>query len=319
MLRLAIAAKQPLATELLSTARTYATATPLGLDNTAENNLQTETNRLSKTFAKFWDKVTLDRSKNEITVYLDNKPIRTPLGNPLTVSNDRQFLALMLHNEWANLPNLSIKPHSLPLTSVVSRCIDLEMTGKPECDPELVAKVGGDRDKISNDLLRYLDTDTLLCFSPRAEYEGSLRAAQDKLYLPIIESMRALFSQYSSEPVSLQILDADVHGLRGNAQTEQTRAAARRYLDTLSLWDFAVFEKTVLTTKSFICAAMLLHNKCASGASRMELTMEEIAQAATLETIYQVERWGEVEDTHDVDKRDIRRNVTAAAIVAYKE
>ena len=64
---------------------------------------------------------------------------------------------------------------------------------------------------------------------------------------------------------------------------------------------------------------MLLHNKSASGASRMELTMEEIAQAATLETIYQVERWGEVEDTHDVDKRDIRRNVTAAAIVAYKE
>lgn len=46
--------------------------------------------------------------------------------------------------------------------------------------------------------------------------------------------------------------------------------------------------------------------------------MESVAQAATLEIIHQTDRWGEVEDTHDVDKRDVRRNIHAAGIVAYK-
>ncbi|AAS52545.1 AEL140Cp [Eremothecium gossypii ATCC 10895] len=296
-----------------------ATAAPLGVDKTSENNLQTETNRLAKTFTKFWDKVDLAREGGHVTVHIDGKPVRTPLGSPLRVDERRGILAHMLREEWAGLTSLAVKPYSLPLTSLVSRCIDLETVSAPGCHPDTVAKVGGDRSAISQGLLRYLDTDTLLCFSPRSEFEGALRKAQDEMYKPIIAGVETLLAEVSGKPVSLRCLDADVHGLRGNVQSEDTRAAAGKYMDNLSVWDFAVFEKVVLTTKSFICGILLLQNKIGKAAPALKLSTEEIARAATLETIYQVERWGEVEDTHDVNHRDIRRNINAAAVVAYRE
>lgn len=294
-------------------------ASPLGVDKSTENNLKTETNRLAKTGEKFWEKVALKDDGSQFLVQLDSKTILTPLGNSLSVEKGRRLLAMLLKKEWTNLPSLAIKTHSLPLTSLVSRCIDLENVNGPGSDPEMRAKIGGDREQISNDLLRYLDTDTLLVFCPRNEFEGDLRKAQDERYLPIIASVEKFLGHYSASPIKLRILDTEVDGLRGNRQPDETISAAKKFLDTLSLWDLAVFEKTVLTTKSFICGVLLLQNKASKkSAEGLESTMEAIAQAATLEIIHQTDRWGEVEDTHDVDKRDVRRQIHAAGIVAYK-
>lgn len=257
---------------------------------------------------------------SKLIVQLDSKSILTPLGNSLILDKDRRLLAMLLQKEWESLPDLSIKPHLLPLTSLVSRCIDLESVHGPNGNVELMAKIGGDREKIANDLLRYLDTDTLLVFSPRHEYEGALRESQDAFYIPIIKSVEGFLKKYASSEIKLRILDSDVNGLRGNNQEKNTIDAAKRYLDTLSLWNLAVFEKTVLTTKSFICGILMLQNKASlDTVTALEVDMEKIVKAATLETIHQVERWGEVEDTHDVDKRDVRRNIHAAGIVAYNE
>lgn len=291
------------------------------VDNPVENKLKTETSRLSKTAKKFWDNVSVakDKDQDKFVVQLDTRPIRTPLGYPLAVDKDRGLLAALLQKEWSNVPNGTVRPHALPLTSLVSRCIDLEHANEEGANADLKVKIGGDREELSKSLLRYLDTDTLLVFSPRDELEGKLRIAQDEMYLPIIASVEKFLDHYSETPVSLNILDADVHGLRGNAQDPNTISAAKKYLDSLTAWDLAVFEKTVLVTKSFICGLLLLQSKTLRKPSHgLEYTMEDIARAATLETIYQTERWGEVEDTHDVDKRDIRRNVHAAAIAAYK-
>ncbi|QLL30378.1 hypothetical protein HG536_0A01950 [Torulaspora globosa] len=294
-------------------------ASPLGVDHSIENNLKTETNRLSKTGERFWEKVSLKDDGSQYLVQLDSKTILTPLGHPLAVDRDRSLLAMLLQKEWTNLTSLAVKTYSLPLTSLVSRCIDLEIVNKPGGDLESKAKIGGDRERISQDLLRYLDTDTVLVFCSKSEYEGALRKAQDQVYLPIISAAEEFLSNYSGSAVKLKVLDADLHGLRGNQQLEETRSAAKKYLDTLSLWDLAVFEKTVLTTKSFICGVLLLQNKAsAESLEGLKSSMESIAEAATLEIIYQTDRWGEVEDTHDVDKRDVRRNIHAAAIVAYK-
>ncbi|CCE93564.1 ATP synthase complex assembly protein ATP12 TDEL_0G01970 [Torulaspora delbrueckii] len=294
-------------------------ASPLGVDGSTENNLKTETNRLAKTGEKFWEKVSLKDDGSQFLVQLDSKTVLTPLGNALAVDKRRSLLAMLLKKEWTNLPSLAIKTHALPLTSLVSRCIDLENVNKPDSDPEMRAKIGGDREHIANDLLRYLDTDTLLVFCPQAEFEGALRKAQDERYLPIIASVEKFLGQYSTSPIKLRVLDADVDGLRGNSQTNETRKAAKKFLESLSLWDLAIFEKTVLTTKSFICGVLLLQNKALDkSAEGLTSTMESVAQAATLEIIHQTDRWGEVEDTHDVDKRDVRRNIHAAGIVAYK-
>ena len=262
----------------------------------------------------------------KIQVELDSKPIKTPAGNNLAVDKDRGLLALLLKEEWDSIPNLKVKPYSLPLTSLVSRCIDLENPKINGPDPETKSKVGADRDEICGNLLRYLDTDTLLVFSPRAEYEGALRSAQDRIYLPIIEAIERFLSKYVDSSlakgeavIKLKTLDADIHGLASNVQSDRVRQAARNYLDTLSYWDLAVFEKTVLTTKSFICGILLVQNKSRVNEFKdLVYTVDDIVEASTLEVIYQTERWGEVEDTHDVNKRDIKRNVSAAAIVAFE-
>lgn len=277
---------------------------------------------MAKTGEKFWEKVGLIETEGNVSLQLDSKTLRTPLGNKLTFDGRRKLLALMLKKEWSNLHELGASKFSLPLTSLVSRCIDLQTTNEPGCDPELVAKIGGNTRIIKSQLLRYIDTDTLLVFSPAAEFEGALRKEQDRLYLPLIEKIEKFLGKYSSTAsnLKLQILDADIHGLRGNIQPEEVKEAATNYMDSLSLWDLAILEKTVLTTKSFICGVLLLESLTKT-TSEQELvcSLDDIIRLATLETIFQVERWGEVEDTHDVDKRDIKRNLASAAIVAYRD
>lgn len=306
---------------LFSKSRIINLTAPLGIDNTLENNKRTETNRLAKTFTKFWDKVSIaqELATSNYLIQLDSKTISTPLGNHLSVHSDRKLLAMLLQNEWKNLPNLSIKNYSLPITSLVSRCIDLESVNS-KGDQDAIAKFNGNRSKIINDLLRYLDTDTLLVFSPKSEFEGALRKEQDKLYFPVIKSVEQVLTNFSKEPISLNILDSEIHGLRGNQQNDITKSSATSYLKSLSFWDLAIFEKVVLTTKSFMCGVLLLQNKAAQKNSvSTEYLTDDIVKYATLETLFQIERWGEVEDTHDVDKRDIKRNINAAAIVAYIE
>lgn len=302
---------------------------PLGIDRTIENNLVTETNKLSKLKQKFWQNINLNDKIDPgmIHIQMDNKTIKTPMGNQLVVKENQMILAYLLKNEWNNLESLTAKSYSLPLTSLTSRCIDLEAAHKGNVDPDLVAKCNGDRDHIISDLLRYLDTDTLLVFAPKKELEGNLRREQDELYMPIIQGVEELLFQYLPESekscndgLVLRKLDSDTDGLRSNVQHGDVREAASRYLKSLSYWNLAVFEKTVMMTKSFICGLLLTENVIKSETlPSLKCDMEKMERLASLETIHQTEKWGEVEDTHDVNKADLLRNISAASLIACKE
>lgn len=297
-----------------------------GLATTSlENNVKTETNRLEKTLTKFWKHVEVNRSRDgrQLTIELDGKPVRTPLGHRLEVPADKQQLAHLVGFEWANLTSTQIKPHHVPLTSLVSRVVDLERANSSTSgDAELVAKVGRKSD-IVEVLLRYLDTDTLLVFSPRAEYEGRLRQDQEKRYRPIIADVERFLGRYREDgagPVQLTYLDSDTDGLRGNKQPEATKRAAQRFLESLDYWQLVAFEKVVLHCKSFICGLLVLNAKAHVGAADIHpVSLEDIAQAASLEIIHQTDKWGEVEDTHDVDYQDIRRNINSAALIVFQK
>ncbi|CCF58765.1 hypothetical protein KAFR_0F01680 [Kazachstania africana CBS 2517] len=294
---------------------------PIG---TRFNSTSSQNKFLDKPGRKLWKHVSVNDtiSQEKFHIQLDGKTIKTPLGNPLAVGKDRDALAYLLMKEWDNLKNLSSKRNSLPLTSLVSRCIDLEVaTNEKSSGPDAAAKIGGGKEVIKNDLLRYLDTDTLLVFSPRSEYEGALREEQDSLYLPIIKKIESFLSEnFGSSPITLQILDADRHGLRGNVQNPETRKAAMKYLDSLCLWNLVVFENVVLTTKSFICGILLLQDRAFSNSPPdLHYSIEEIERAATLETIHQTRRWGEVEEAHAISKAELRMNLYTASVVAFKE
>lgn len=330
--------KRPIASQLLQqlhVARGIANSTyynqqqdqgSLGIDRTIENNLLTETNKLNKIRKKFWQNIELNERIDSQTIHIqmDSRTIRTPMGNELAVPKDQILLANLLKYEWKTLDTLTAKAYSLPLTSLISRCIDLESAHKGTIDPETVAKCNGDRESIIKDLLRYLDTDTLLVFSPRSELEGELRKEQDELYLPIIKGIEGLLYRYLPDSSKiketdfvLKKLDSDIDGLRGNKQPENIALAATNYLKSLSYWNLAVFEKTVMITKSFICGIILCENTIReTNIPSLQCDVKDIEKLCTLETIHQVKKWGEVEDTHDVNKVDMLRNISAASIVA---
>lgn len=304
-----------------------------------ETNVPSETNRLEKTLQRFWEKVHTKYVAETDTyeVQLDGKTLKTPLGYNLALPGSRKQLAHLIAHEWANIPELKVKPGSLPLTSLASRTIDLDNTGGE--GGEAVDKVGR-REDICVNLLRYLDTDTCLIFATKEEYEGKLRARQDELYLPLIEEYNEYFTKYAHQHkllpeeklVELTYLDCETDGLLGNEQSLSTQSVVLEWLELLSTYDLVALEKAVLTSKSFLCGATLLRSSCTNLSVLEEFyqsnktspenyyikSIGEIVEMGNLETIFQTEQWGEVEDTHDVDKVDWLRSLTSAALLVHE-
>lgn len=165
-----------------------------------EKNSVTETNRLEKTLERFWEKVTIgrrsnndDKDQDNFVILLDDKPIKTPGGNQLVIPNSKPTLAHLIVHEWTILPSLKIKPHLVPLTSLSSRAIDL--TYRTENSNQLIDS--SILDNITDALLPYLDTDTLLVFSPHQDCEGKLREAQESEYRPLVSFAEEFWTKFS--------------------------------------------------------------------------------------------------------------------------
>ena len=45
--------------------------------------------------------------------------------------------------------------------------------------------------------------------------------------------------------------------------------------------------------------------------------IEDAAHACNLETLHQIKMWGEVEDTHDVDREDLRRQLGSVIALVH--
>ncbi|KAK6464780.1 hypothetical protein DFJ63DRAFT_312070 [Scheffersomyces coipomensis] len=316
---------------------------PLGQDNTIESNVPSETNRLSRTLTKFWEKVHVkyDDKLHQYDVQLDGKTLKTPLGFPLSLPESKRHLANLIAHEWANLPDLKVKTHSLPLTSIAARSIDLTMINNQDSvNNEMIAKVGNLED-IKLNLLRYFDTDTCLIFTTHDEYKGTLRKKQDELYLPLIKEYEDFFTVYAKREgnllpsddskIELEYLDCITDGLRGNKQSITTQNVVLHWLNNLPIYDLIALERAILTSKSFLCGITLLRSNVTDKHNLQHLyqvnrsnpddyyhkSIDEIIELGNLETIYQTAEWGEVEDTHDVDKVDWIRNLTSAAILCH--
>ncbi|GMM29839.1 ATP synthase complex assembly protein [Martiniozyma asiatica (nom. inval.)] len=294
--------------------RKYAVAANEEPQSSYDSNKKTETNRLEKTLARFWEKVNVTNVAGKYAIELDDKIIKTPLGYDMLLPQERKTLAFLLQNEWKNLPSLQIRPYLVPLTSLVSRVIDLD-SARNSNDPEIIAKIG-DLSQIKSLLLRYLDTDTFLVFAPYSDCDGELRKQQEEFYLPIKKNMEEFLSKFSDEPVNLTYMDSE-DGFLGNKQPENTKAAALKYLNSLDMWQLVSLEKSTLSAKSFLTGVAIL--RTIDPNDSFVMSIDELSRLASLETVLQTARWGEVEDTHDVDKVDIRRNLASASLVAYKD
>ena len=108
-------------------------------------------NRAERLKSRFWKTVTLappTSSTNGFTILLDKRPIRTPEGETIVIPKERELLATCIAQEWAEQEQ-TLKPHTLPLTSLAARALEGCKRG------------GEERGGIEGDLVRYLENETI--------------------------------------------------------------------------------------------------------------------------------------------------------------
>lgn len=185
------------------------------------------------------------------------------------------------------------------------------------------------RAAITTVLLRYLDTDSLLCWAPPpadppAPGEGTLRELQERVAGDIIGYLRArVWPGIDIEPV------LDEGSIMPRGQKAGVREVIQGWVLSLDAWELAALERATLAGKSLLGAARLLveWSEGAAGqpgrdaaaaqdmGERRRFGVEEAAAAVSLEVNWQTGKWGEVEDTHDVEKEDLRRQLGSAVLL----
>lgn len=179
--------------------------------------------------------------------------------------------------------------------------------------------------------MRYLDTDTLLCWAPPAPNisedaapPSSLRDLQIQVAKPIIaELTQKIWPGIELKPT------LDPQSIRPVEQPSATRAVIRGWVAGLPAWDLAGLERAVLAGKSLCVGARLVMEWSEEFAhlpdvdrgvprdsnAQQRFGIEQAAEACSLEVRWQTRKWGEVEDSHDVEKEDLRRQFGQVVLV----
>lgn len=144
----------------------------------------------------------------------------------------------------------------------------------------------------------------------------SLRELQEEAAAPVI----AVLTERVWPGVVLVPVDGD-KGMAGvKSQPKETRGVVAAWMGALGRWDLVALERAVLASKSMCVAARLVVEWSEEigvvGGGKRGFGVEEAARAASVEVMFQTGRWGEVEDTHDVEKEDLRRQLGASVLLA---
>ena len=244
--------------------------------------------------------------------------MRTPSKEILTVPLSKPQLAAAIGIEWDLLVSAqqALKTHYIPMTSLASRALDIE-----KADAEGKTSI---RNDIIRMCMRYLTTDTLLCWAPEknihdpgAETRGSLRQLQMRTAQPIISYLTARVWP-GVEIVPILAPDS----ISPVPQPENTQNVIRGWLSGLPAYELAGLERAVLASKSLLVGVRLVVEWGEAFASLREgavegerFGIEAAAEASSLEVRWQTGQWGEVEDTHDVEREDMRRQLGSVIVL----
>lgn len=241
----------------------------------------------------------------------------------LTIPKTKPHLAHAIAIEWDLLESAqqALKNHFIPMTSIAARAQDIleAETGSSRNSTE--------RDEIVKVMMRYLDTDTLLCWAPEhsshdvalvEQHEDrveSLRDIQIRTAKPIIGHLNStVWPGVEIKPV----LDED--SILPAQQSDVTRSVIQGWISGLPPYELAALERAVLAGKSLLIGARLLVEwseefRELQRSSESRFGIEEAAKASSLEVKWQTGMWGEVEDTHDVENEDLRRQLGSAILL----
>jgi ATP synthase F1 complex assembly factor 2 len=259
-----------------------------------------------------------DGAEGHLVVNLDTRAVKHPSTRAeLRIPASKPHLATAIALEWDLLVTAqqALKNHLIPLTSLTSRAYDILLQDSGQ-------QQGTARQDIVTSMMRYLDTDTLLCWAPATQTsqealqkadgskpKESLREVQMRMALPILSFLTTrVWPGIEINPV------LDEESIVPTSQPEDTKAVIRGWMSGLGPYELAGLERAVLAGKSLCVAARLLAewSENMSGLrhglqKEPRFGVEQAAEVCSLEVSWQTGMWGEVEDTHDVDKEDVKR------------
>ncbi|KAF5330724.1 hypothetical protein D9619_005574 [Psilocybe cf. subviscida] len=239
----------------------------------------TDTNRAEATQKRFWTDVGVERRGEALVVTLDKRALKTPAGKTLELPLNKSLPAALIAAEWDHQETL-LKPHALPMTSIVTRAVDAMNDATT-------------RQQVREALVKYIHTDTVCFFHNNPE---PLERLQSEYWSPLLDWARKTYD------IEINVSNS-VLAVRQPVKTEEKLLKA---MESLDQWSLAALERATYASKSLIIALALVTK---------HLSVEQAALTASVEVNSQIERWGEVEDTHDVDYHDVRRQLGSAACI----
>ena len=273
---------------------------------------------------RFWKDVHVEKTPDGYQIQLDKRPVRTPSKQIINIPSSKPHLAHAMAIEWDLLESAqqALKNHKIPMTSIVSRAHDIL-----DEDANGQTKI---REEITNTMMRYLDTDTLLCWAEEPSGDGAmslerqevgdgretLRSIQIRTAKPIMSYLTTtVWPGVDIRPV------LDEGSIMPVKQSEFTRSVISGWIMGLPAYELAALERAALGTKSLLVGTRLLiewseeFRDLQRDTTGQRFGIEEAARAASLELIWQTGIWGEVEDTHDVEKEDLRRQLGSSVLL----
>jgi chaperone required for assembly of F1-ATPase len=204
-------------------------------------------------------------------VRLDGKVVKTPLRHPLIVTSPS--LAAAMAQEWTAQGD-EINPSSMPLTQLANTMVDKSK--------------GHERAEMEQTLIDYGASD-LVCYF--ATHPDDLVARQKKHWQTLLDWLRETLS------INLE----SVSGIQYHHQPPESLNHIAVLVEKLEPADFTIVQAAAATTGSLVIALALLHKK---------ISAEGAYEAACIDEIYQLEKWGE--DTLARERLDAIRSELSA-------
>lgn len=237
------------------------------------------TNRDRKRFYKQVSIVESSQSPTKYEILLDQRKLKTPLGNLVTIENE--FLALTLAQEWnQQLKNIDLS--SMHMNALVNTLIDnpLKLTKKQFIDK----------------IMYFIDWDTVL---HRSNHPEDFHRLQIESWDPIVSFINEQFQTNFQATYDLDAKDL---------VEKSDREKIEKYLANFDQSSLIIFLFIAEQLKSILLTICLL---------KQFRSVENIASLSRLETEFQISRWSNVEYYHDYDILDTCSKISAGYLIFY--
>jgi chaperone required for assembly of F1-ATPase len=201
---------------------------------------------------RFYKQAVVHSQADGHVVWLDERPIKTPVGHVLLLPTDK--LAKAIAQEWREQGD-TIIVGSMPLMQLAATTID---------------RVPLERELMLDRLLAYVGTD-LLCH--RVDEPKRLHELQERLFEPALVWLHRRYDIALHTTTELMAV----------IQPQSANQRLMQVLATLNHWELMGVQTAALASGSIVLA-LALHEQQFSAA--------EVFEAAEVESTYQIEKWG---------------------------